>query len=166
MREKLERKTNKLAVLLTTAWPMVIALAIMVAGTLVILPWQMALQIGGIMLGIVLLTLAICVPMYLGTYLFLPPSEVKGARLLARLGRSGNETEVAGVSAGELLVKQNFIEKALKVCHIRQKGTAIYLRGVPEVERVKAWITANFPEKTATQRSIEMKNSKQKKKKK
>ena len=166
MREKMELKTNKLAVLLTTAWPMVIALAVMLAGSLVLLPWQMALQIGGIMLGIVLLTLAICVPMYLGTYLFLPPSEVKGARLLARLGRSGNETEVAGVSAGELLVKQNFIEKALKVCHIRQKGTAIYLRGVPEVERVKAWITANFPEKTATQRSIEMKNSKQKKKKK
>lgn len=165
MREKMELKTNKLAVLLTTAWPMLIALVVMVAGTLVMLPWQMALQIGGIMLGIVMITLAICMPMYVGTYLFLPPSEVKGARLLARLGRSGNETEIANVSAGELLVKQNFIEKAMKVCHIRQKGTAIYLRGVPEVERVKAWITANFPEKTAAQRNIEMKNSKQKKKK-
>ncbi|MBQ7850235.1 MAG: hypothetical protein IJ343_10965 [Clostridia bacterium] len=162
MREKMELKTNRLAVLLTTAWPMVIALVVMVAGTLVILPWEMALQIGGIMLGIVLLTLAICVPMYIGVYLFLPASEVKGARLLARLGR--NETEIANISAGELLVKQNFIEKALKVCHIRQKGTAIYLRGVPEVERVKEWIAANFPEKTVTQRSVEMQNSKKKKK--
>jgi len=31
------------------------------------------------------------------------------------------------------------------VCHIRQRGTAIYLRGVQQPEKVMAWIDANFP---------------------
>lgn len=163
MHEKLELRTNKLAVLLTTAWPMLLALLVMVIGTKLFLPWSLVLQIGGIMLGIVLLTLAICMPMYVGVYLFLPATEYKGARLIARLGR--NETEISGIPRAELLVKQNFIEKALKVCHIRQKGTAIYLRGVPEPGTVRMWIEANIPEKTAVQRNIEMQNGKKKKKK-
>lgn len=164
MREKLELKTHTLAVVLTTAWPMAIALALMTGATLLILPPLMALEIAAVMLVIVLLTLLICVRMYMGTYLFLPATEYKGARLIARLGR--NENEIANVCTAEIIVKQNFIEKALKVCHIRQKGTAIYLRGVPEPERVKAWLDANFPEKTTITRNLEAKAQKGKKRKK
>ena len=163
MREKMEMKTHTLAVAISAGWPMALALAAMLAGTLVILPWQMALQICGIMLVVVLLTLALCMKMYLGTYVFLPATEYKGARIIARLGR--NEVEIAGVCASEILVKQGLTEKPLKVCHIRQKGTIIYLRGVKEPEKVQAWINANFPEKTTTMRNLEMKNSKKKKKK-
>ncbi len=164
MHERMELKTHKLAVLLTAAWPMVLALLLLTATTLIFLPLPMALQVAGVMLAVILVTLAICMPMYLGTYLFLPATEYKGARIIARLGR--NETEIAGVCAAEVLVKQNFIEKALHVCHIRQKGTALYLRGVPEPDKVKAWITANFPEKTAVMVNQEMKNRKGKKRKK
>lgn len=151
MHEKLTLKTNKLAVILTTAWPMVIAMIIISVFTALMFRqfFVALLQIMGIMAVIVLLTLLICVPMYLGTYLFLPPTEYKGARLLARLGRHETETEISSVCRAEIIVKQNILEKLLKVCHIRQKGTAIYLRGVPEVEKVKAWLDANFPEKTA-----------------
>jgi len=164
MRERLEMKTHRLAVLLTTAWPMLLALLLLTVVTLLILPFSLAWQVLAVMLGVILITLAICVPMYTGTYLFLPATEYKGARLIARLGR--NETEIAGVCAAEVLVKQNFIEKALGVCHIRQKGTAIYLRGVPEPEKVKAWIAANFPEKTAVMINQELKSRKGRKRKK
>ena len=164
MRERLELQTHKLAVLATTAWPMVLALLLLTAATLLILPFSLAWQVLAAMLGVILITLAICVPMYTGTYLFLPATEYKGARLIARLGR--NETEIAGVCAAEVLVKQNFIEKAFHVCHIRQKGTAIYLRGVPEPEKVKAWIAANFPEKTAVMINQELKSRKGRKRRK
>ena len=154
--EKLILKTKKSAVWLTTAWPMVIALALVSASTLLLFrSLRAALPLIGVMAGIVLVTLLICVPMYMGTYLFLPPTAYKGARLLARLGRHETETEISSVSRGEILVKQNFIEKWLKVCHIRLKGTTIYLRGVPEVEAVKAWLDANFPEKTAVMLAAE-----------
>ena len=166
MRERMELKTHKLAVLLTAAWPMILAVALVTGASMLALPLSVALQVGGVMLGIILLTLAICVPMYLGTYVFLPATEYKGARLIARLGRSGSETEIAGVCTAEILVKQGFIEKALGVCHVRQKGTAIYLRGVPEPERVKAWIAANFPEKTTVMRNQERKAARGKKRKK
>ena len=145
MREKLEMKTHTLAVAISAGWPMALALAAMLAGTLVILPWQMALQICGIMLVVVLLTLALCMKMYLGTYVFLPATEYKGARIIARLGRH-DEVEISGVPAEDLLVRQGWLEKRCGVCHIRQKGTAVYLRGVQEPERVKAWIAANFPQ--------------------
>ena len=164
MREKMELKTHKLAVLLTSAWPMLIGLLLLTAATKLTLPWLLTLQVAGVMLGVILLTLACCMPMYVGVYVFLPPTEYKGARLIAKLGR--NETEIANLSRGEIIVKQNFIEKALKVCHIRQKGTAIYLRGVPEPERVKAWLDANFPEKTTITRNLEAKAQKGKKRKK
>ena len=145
MREKMEMKTHTLAVAISAGWPMALALAAMLAGTLVILPWQMALQICGIMLVVVLLTLALCMKMYLGTYVFLPATEYKGARIIARLGRH-DEVEISGVPAEDLLVRQGWLEKRCGVCHIRQKGTAVYLRGVQEPERVKAWIAANFPQ--------------------
>lgn len=164
MKERLELKTHKWAVILTTAWPMVIGLVIVMLMTLPFMPIGMSLQIGGILVFIVLLTLLFCVPMYLGAYLFLPATQYKGARIIARLGR--NENEIAGVSAGEIIVKQNFIEKALHVCHVRQKGTMLYFRGVPEVAQVRDWIAANFPEKTAVMRSIEEKERKSRKKKK
>lgn len=31
------------------------------------------------------------------------------------------------------------------MCHIRQRGTAVYLRGVRDPEKVRAWVAANFP---------------------
>ena len=164
MHEKLVLKTHKPAVWLTAAWPMVLGMIVIVAFTLWLVP-SLTLLVVGLMSAVVLLTLVICAPMYTGTYLFLPRTEFKGARLLARLGRHETETEISGISRGEILVKQNFIEKALKVCHIRQKGSMIYLRGVPEVEKVKAWLDANFPEKTAAMRFAEEQERKEKAKK-
>lgn len=152
MREKMTLKTHTWGVILTTAWPLVIALLVIGVPTFFLAPAQLAWMVNIVMLLIVLATLAICVPMYRGTYLFLPPTEYRGARLLARLGRHESETEISSVSRGEIIVKQNFIEKLLKICHIRQKGTTIYLRGVPQVDQVKAWLDANFPEKTAVMR--------------
>ena len=155
MHDKLVLKTKKLAVWLTAAWPMFIAVLLITVVSALLFWGPLVLLFGGGMLFIVLLTLLFCAPMYLGTYLFLPATEYKGARVLARLGRHETETEISSVSRSEIIVKQNFIEKWLKCCHIRQKGSAIYLRGVPEVEMVKQWLDANFPEKTATMRAAE-----------
>ena len=163
MHEKMTLKTHKLAVWLTTAWPLVIAWLLVGVPTLIFLPGRAAALINVVMLLIVLLTLLFCVPMYQGTYLLLPPTEYKGARLLARLGKHESETEISSVSRRDIILKQSFIEKALKVCHIRQKGTPIYLRGVPQVEAVKAWLDVNFPEKTAVDRAREEAERKQKK---
>lgn len=163
MHERLEFKTHRAAVMLTTAWPMALALLITLGVSLLILPWQVALLIGGFLLLIALITFVLCVRMYMGSYRFLPGSEVHGARIVARLGL--NEVDIHGVSASEILVKQDFIERALKVCHIRQKGTAIFLRGVPEVDTVKMWIAANFPEKTVGMRNLEAKNAREQRKK-
>ena len=143
MRERIEMKSHTPSVLLSTVWPMLLGLLVVSLVVLVLFPLSAALQVIGLMLLITLATFALCAPMYLGTYLFLPATEYKGARIIARLGR--NETEISGVLAGEVLVKQDFIERAFKVCHIRQKGTVVYLRGVSDPERVKAWIAANFP---------------------
>ncbi len=143
MHERLELKTHKAAVMLTAAWPMVLGMVIMLAAVLLILPIQLGWVVLVMLLLVTLLTFALCLPSYLGTYLFLPATAIKGARILARLGRS--ETEITGVCAGEIVIKQNFIEKACKVCHMRVKGTAIYLRGMPEPEKVRAWVAANFP---------------------
>jgi len=134
--------------------------------TCIMMPGPAALLVSGLMLLIVLVSLLICAPMYMGVYLFLPPTEYKGARLLARLGKHETETEICAVSRGEILVRQNIVEKWLKVCHIRQKGTMVYLRGVPEVEKVKAWLDANFPEKTAVMRYQEESAQKGKKRRK
>lgn len=152
MREKLELKTHRLGVVLTTAWPLVLALLVVGVPTFFLMPAEAAMLVTGMMLLIVLASLLICVPMYMGVYLFLPATEYKGARLLARLGKHATETEICSISRSEILVRQNIIEKWLKICHIRQKGTTVYLRGVPEVEKVKAWLDANFPEKTAVMR--------------
>jgi len=164
MHERMEMKTHRTAVMLTTAWPMVLALIATVAASLLIVPCQIALLIGVLLFVIALITFVICVRMYMGTYVFQPRSEVHGARIVAKLGI--NEVHIRGVCAAEVIVKQVFIEKALGVCHIRQKGTAIFLRGVPEVEKVKAWIAANFPEKTVGMRNLEEKEARSRKKQK
>ena len=111
------------------------------------------------------LTMAFYIPSYLGSYAFQPATNLHGARIVANLGRA-NTYEVSGVSAQDILVKQTFLEKWLRVCHIRVKGTAYYFRGVPEMEKVQAWVTANFPEKSKVEQRMESKGSKQKKRKK
>ena len=122
------------------------ALALVVLSILVLL--AMPLSQGWVMIAILAaligLTFMWCVKMYLGTYLFLPPTEIKGARIIARLGRN-EDVEISSVLRDEIIIKQGWIEKKLGVCHIRQKGTAIYLRGVQQPEKVIAWVEANFP---------------------
>lgn len=144
MREKLEMKTHTLGVALTAGWPMALALAVVTVSVLAVLPFRMVWQLLAVLAAVVALTFLWCLRLYLGKYLFLPATEYKGARIIARLGRD-NETEISGVLADEIIIKQGWIEKLCGVCHIRQKGTMIYLRGVRDPETVRAWIEANFP---------------------
>ncbi len=143
MREKMQMKTHNLGVALSTGWPMGVALLAVTVITLLLMPLRSSWPVILLMAVFVLLTFWVCFRMYVGEYLFLPATEYKGARIIARLGRS--ETEITGVLAEEIIVKQGRLEKLVGVCHIRQKGTAIYLRGVTEPEKVQAWIDANFP---------------------
>lgn len=144
MRERMEMKTHTLAVAVTAGWPMAMALLLMSAMVLAIFPREQAWPAVGLLAGFVALTYLWCMRMYLGAYVFLPPTEFKGARIIARLGRN-QDVEISGVLADEIIVKQGPLEKIFGVCHMREKGTAIYLRGVREPEKVKAWIDANFP---------------------
>lgn len=144
MREKLEMKTHTLAVALTAGWPMALALAVVAGSLLALMPFAAVWKMIAALAAVVLLTFLWCMRLYLGTYLFLPATEYKGARIIARLGRN-QDVEISGVLAEEIIVRQGWIEKLCGVCHIRQKGTVIYLRGVNEPERVKAWVAANFP---------------------
>ena len=145
MREKMEMKTKTLGVALSAGWPMALGFVFVSGVALLILPLRLCWPILGVLAAMVALTFLLCLRMYLGTYLFLPATDIKGARIIARLGRS-NDVEIAGVLAEEIIVKQGWIEKLCGVCHIRQQGTVIYLRGVNEPEKVKAWIAANFPQ--------------------
>ena len=135
------------------------ALALLVMGGMVLLlfplreGWPMLLLLAAVM-G---LTFLWCLKLYLGTYIFLPPTEIKGARIIARLGKNA-DVEINGVLAGEIIVKQGPIEKLCGVCHIRQQGTMVYLRGVKEPEKVKAWIADNFP----AERKVPVKGKKRK----
>lgn len=162
MREKIEMKTHAGAVAATAGWPMLLAWVLLSVSLLATLPfallWKPMLFLAAV-LGLIFLG---CFRMYLGRYLFLPATEIKGARIIARLGR--NETEIAGVAAAEIIVKQGWIEKLFGACHIRVKGTGIYLRGVRDPEKVKAWVAANFPVKTVTMRAKEQSARKKKKK--
>lgn len=160
MRERMEMKTHTLGVAVSAGWPMLTALAFISGMVLLILPIRVSWPVIALLAGIVLLTFLWCFRMYLGTYLFLPATEYKGARIVARLGRN-EETEITGVLASEIIVKQGWLEKLCGVCHIRQKGTAVYLRGVREPEKVQAWITANFP---AERRAEEVRSKKGKRK--
>lgn len=160
MREKMEMKTHTLGVALSAGWPMALALAILSGMVLMIYPLSMCWQVLLGLAGVVALTFVWCLRMYLGTYLFLPATEFKGARIIARLGRN-EDIEITGVLAGEIIVKQGWIEKLCGVCHIRQKGTMVYLRGVREPEKVRAWIEANFP---AERKVVPMKGKKGRKK--
>ncbi len=144
MHEKIEMKTNTRAVAVTAGWPMALALLVMGGMVLLLFPlregWPMLLLLAAVM-G---LTFLWCLKLYLGTYIFLPPTEIKGARIIARLGRN-EEVEISGVLRDEIIIKQGWLEKKLGVCHIRQKGTTIYLRGVQDMEKITAWVDANFP---------------------
>ena len=86
MHEKIEMKTNTRAVAVTAGWPMALALLVMGGMVLLLFPlregWPMLLLLAGVM-G---LTFLWCLKLYLGTYIFLPPMEIKGARIIARLG--------------------------------------------------------------------------------
>ena len=144
MRERIEMKTHPLGVALSAAWPMALATVLLVGMVLLIFPISRGWPIIAMIAGVVGLTFLWCFRMYLGTYLFIPATEFKGARIIARLGRN-NDIEISGVLADEVVVKQGRIEKLIGVCHIRQKGTVIYLRGVREPEMVRAWVEANFP---------------------
>ena len=159
MREKLELRTKKSAVILTACAPVALSVLPVLAISLLLLPPSFTLMILGLMIA------AFYIPSYLGSYAFQPATNLHGARIVANLGRA-NTYEVSGVSAQDILVKQTFIEKRLRVCHIRVKGTAYYFRGVPEMEKVQAWVTANFPEKSKVEQRMESKGSKQKKRKK
>ena len=144
MHEKIEMKTHTLAVALTAGWPMALALLVLGSIVLFIAPVSVSWPMLALLTAVIGLTFLWCLRMYLGTYIFLPPTEYKGARIIARLGRS-EDVEISGVLQGEIIVKQGWIEKMCGVCHIRQKGTAIYLRGVKDMETVQKWIAANFP---------------------
>ena len=161
MREKLELRTKKSAVILTACAPVALSVLPVLAISLLLLPPSFTLMILGLMIAACSLTMAFYIPSYLGSYAFQPATNLHGARIVANLGRA-NTYEVSG----DILVKQTFIEKRLRVCHIRVKGTAYYFRGVPEMEKVQAWVTANFPEKSKVDLRIESKGSKQKKRKK
>ena len=144
MREKMAMKTHTLSVALTAGWPMALALLVVGGVMLLMLPLRLVSQMLAVLAVMLLLTFLWCMKLYLGTYVFLPATEYKGARIIANLGRS-NEVEITGVLAGEIIVKQGPIEKLCGVCHIRQRGTMVYLRGVKEPEKVRAWIADNFP---------------------
>ena len=144
MREKMAMKTHTLSVALTAGWPMALALLVVGGVMLLMLPFRLVWQMLAVLAVMLLLTFLWCLKLYLGTYVFLPATEYKGARIIANLGRS-NEVEITGVLAGEIIVKQGPLEKLCGTCHIRQKGTLIYLRGVREPETVRAWVEANFP---------------------
>lgn len=157
MHEKIEMKTHTLGVALTAGWPMALALAVLALVVLLIAPASLAWRMLLVLAVLIGLTFLWCLRMYLGTYIFLPATEFKGARIIARLGRN-EDVEISGVLQGEIIVKQGWIEKLCGVCHIRQKGTAIYLRGVKDMEKVQAWIAANFP----AERKVPVKGRKRK----
>lgn len=144
MHEKIEMKTNTKAVLITAGWPMALALVVLSILVLLAMPLSQGWVMIAILAVLIGLTFLWCVKMYLGTYLFLPPTEIKGARIIARLGRN-EEVEISGVLRDEIIIKQGWLEKKLGVCHIRQKGTTIYLRGMQDMEKITAWVDANFP---------------------
>lgn len=144
MHERMEMKTHTMGVALSAAWPMALAVLLLSAVMLMALPLSVCWPMLATMGILVLLAFAWCLRLYLGTYLFLPATDIKGARIIARLGRN-EETEISGVLASEIIIRQGWIEKCCGVCHIRQRGTAVYLRGVRDPEKVRAWVAANFP---------------------
>ena len=160
MHERIEMKTNTRGVMLSAAWPMVLAWTLVSLFILVTVPLSAGWQAIAAMAGVVVVTFLICIRMYMGTYLFLPATEFKGVRIIARLGRN-QDVEISGVLAEEIIIKQGWIEKRCGVCHIRQKGTAIYLRGVSEPEKVRDWVAANFPRE---RKAAPVKGKKQQKK--
>lgn len=149
MREKMEMKTHALSVALTSGWPMLLTMAVSAAAVWSVVPFPAGWQLVAILVGMLVLLFLWCMRLYLGTYLFLPATDIKGARIIARLGKNA-DIEISSVLAGEIIVKQGPIEKLCGTCHIRQKGTMVYLRGVREPDKVRAWIADNFPAERKT----------------
>lgn len=132
MREKMELRTKKSAVILTACAPVALSVLPVLAISLLLLPPSFTLMILGLMIAACGLTMAFYIPSYLGSYTFQPATNLHGARIVANLGRA-NTYEVSGV---------------------------------PEMEKVQAWIAANFPEKSKVEQRMESKGSNQKKRKK
>ena len=144
MHEKMEMKTHTLAVAITSGWPMLLTMLCCAAAVWTVVPFPAGWQIVAVFVGLLALLFLWCMRLYSGTYLFLPATEIKGARIIARLGKNA-DIEISGVLAGEIIIKQGPLEKMCGTCHIRQQGTLVYLRGVRDPETVKAWIADNFP---------------------
>lgn len=98
MREKLELRTKKSAVILTACAPVALSVLPVLAISLLLLPPSFTLMILGLMIAACSLTMAFYIPSYLGSYTFQPATNLHGARIVANLGRA-NTYEVSGVSA-------------------------------------------------------------------
>lgn len=105
MHERMEMKTHTLGVALSAAWPMALAVLLLSAVMLMALPLSVCWPMLATMGILVLLAFVWCLRLYLGTYLFLPATDIKGARIIARLGRN-EETEISGVLASEIIIRQ------------------------------------------------------------
>ena len=101
MREKMEMTTHAPAVALTSGWPMLLTMLVSAAAVWAVLPFPMGWQLVAILAGILALLFLWCMRLYLGMYLFLPATEYKGARIIARLGRNA-DVEISGVFQGIL----------------------------------------------------------------
>ena len=154
MHEKMTLRTKTSAVVLTACAPVALSVVLVVVVSLLLLPAYMVVLLALVMLLLSALVMAICLPSYMGVYDFLPATNLHGARIQARLGHA-HTYEIGGTSAQDVLVKQTWLEKRLGVCHIRVRDTSLYFRGIPEVERVRAWVTANFPEQAKSDRHAE-----------
>ena len=97
MREKLELRTKKSAVILTACAPVALSVLPVLAISLLLLPPSFTLMILGLMIAACGLTMAFYIPSYLGSYAFQPATNLHGARIVANLGRA-NTYEVSGVT--------------------------------------------------------------------
>lgn len=152
MREKIEMNTHRKAIMLTTAWPMLLSAVMLFVFLWVTLPVQAAAAFSGVVVVVLGAVYLLCLPNYTGVYRFVPANQYQGPRIVAELGKNKRNTyQIDGVKNEELILKSSWLEKKLGVAHLRVKGTSIYLRGVAEPERVRAWIDANFPVRATEQ---------------
>ncbi|MBE5768976.1 MAG: hypothetical protein E7333_05215 [Clostridiales bacterium] len=144
MKEKMVVSSDKLVVGLALALPL-LALGLVVSGGLLIFGGPN----GPVTSLMVLMVLAgaylVSIRSYFGTYTFLPADEYHGARIIVEIGNK--RYEVAGVPASDFTVGQTALEKWRHVGHVKVKDSMLRLRGVPRLDDVQAFITANFPER-------------------
>ena len=94
MREKLELRTKKSAVILTACAPVALSVLPVLAISLLLLPPSFTLMILGLMIAACSLTMAFYIPSYLGSYAFQPATNLHGARIVANLGRDRKSTRL------------------------------------------------------------------------